>query len=170
MESKLFTWKDFEINLPVSKLQNTDPHLIDKLFQNFSVEKELLELSKSENGETVKLNDKQLAEIRKSGKFSVKSKHFPSNYHVWSLSKCLYFGTDTIQSFYEYALPFIFSLGSPLNLFCRNILAWSLEQLYHCRDKIIGTHSISLFTSLKLIFENLLEIPKLFIGIKVCLF
>lgn len=94
--------KTFDFNIPTSTFsEENDIININNLiiFPDFD---ESEDLAKNTNNHSIKLNSSQLKELRSTGKFSVPSKNFKGQKHVWIVDNILQSGTDNIKdSFFE---------------------------------------------------------------------
>lgn len=149
LESQLYIWDEFSVELPVSLLEELPANAVEQGFVKYCVNAELHNTSLDEKGARRELTERQLIQILRTGSFSVPSPFFPSQSHVWQLNSLfLQFGFENIHKFSQSAF------------------VASLNQLFYWKEKLVGTTFPSFYCSLKSILSNLLEIPRLLIGFK----
>lgn len=147
-EIKNWNVNTFDFEIPVSPLNKTDVPTIDvndlTPKPNFD---ECDTLSKDSNGNKIKLNGQQLAQLRKTGKFDVQSVRFTGQKHTWQVSKILQSGTQNIVE----------SFMNGVALFCKCYVIYIPDTVYKRKY-------VSMYDSVCSLARGLLGIPVLLFG------
>lgn len=136
---------DMEFELPVSSI--TESIDLSQLANFKSSVNECDTLARDDNGRLIRLNDEQLASLRRNGTIEVPSAEYPNQNHTWKISRLVQKGTTNIKnSFYG-------EMAVTLRLF-----------RYVVPHRIYGGNYITMASSVKNFVKGLLDIPVILFG------